>query len=75
MKWRDPVVLLVLILLVWQALYWLVGDVALRPPVATAKNLGRVRTAFPRSSSTQAALWQIKRASGVAPAGPSSSFS
>jgi NitT/TauT family transport system permease protein len=40
MRWRDPVILLLLLLLLWEALYLMVGDVALRSPVATAKNLG-----------------------------------
>jgi NitT/TauT family transport system permease protein len=42
MKWRDPAILLFLILLVWEALYLLVGDVALRSPVVTARNLGEL---------------------------------
>jgi NitT/TauT family transport system permease protein len=40
MRWRDPLLLLLFILLVWQGLYLLVGDIALRSPAATAKNLG-----------------------------------
>jgi NitT/TauT family transport system permease protein len=40
MKWRDPAILLFLILLIWEVLYLLVGDVALRSPVATGKSLG-----------------------------------
>jgi len=40
MRWRDPAILLFLILLIWEILYLLVGDVALRSPVATGKNLG-----------------------------------
>jgi NitT/TauT family transport system permease protein len=40
MKWRDPLLLVVLIFLLWEVLYLLVGDVALRSPVATARNLG-----------------------------------
>jgi len=40
MRWRDPLLLVVLIFLVWEVLYLLVGDVALRSPAATAKNLG-----------------------------------
>ncbi|HZO03779.1 MAG TPA: ABC transporter permease subunit [Burkholderiales bacterium] len=40
MRWRDPLLLLVLVLLLWEILYLLVGDVALRSPAATARNLG-----------------------------------
>lgn len=40
MKWRDFAVLIFfLVFLVWELLYLAVGDVALRSPVATAKNL------------------------------------
>jgi NitT/TauT family transport system permease protein len=39
MKWREPLVLVVLVLGTWQLLYWLVGDVALRSPLGTAGNL------------------------------------
>jgi NitT/TauT family transport system permease protein len=39
MRWRDPAILLVLIALVWQGLYLLVGDVALRSPLSTVYNL------------------------------------
>lgn len=42
MRWRDPVLLVVLILVVWEALYLLVGDVALRSPATTAANLGKL---------------------------------
>jgi NitT/TauT family transport system permease protein len=40
MRWRDPALLLLLILVVWELLYLAVGDVALRSPAATARNLG-----------------------------------
>ena len=40
MKWRDPFLLLAILLITWELLYLAVGDVALRSPVATAKNLG-----------------------------------
>jgi len=39
MRWRDPAILLLLLFLVWQVLYLIVGDVALRSPAATALNL------------------------------------
>jgi NitT/TauT family transport system permease protein len=39
MRWRDPALLLLLILAVWELLYLAVGDVALRSPAATARNL------------------------------------
>ena len=39
MRWRDPAILLFVILLTWEVLYLLVGDVALRSPLATAENL------------------------------------
>mgnify|MGYP002621847685 CR=1 FL=1 len=34
--WRGPVLLVVGLVLAWQALYWLVGDIALRSPATTA---------------------------------------
>ena len=40
MRWRDPLILVFLIVVLWEALYLLVGDVALRSPAATASNLG-----------------------------------
>ena len=40
MRLRDPLILVALLLLAWQLLYFAVGDVALRSPGATAKNLG-----------------------------------
>ena len=40
MRFRDPILLVAILLVVWQLLYLAVGDVALRSPVATAKNLG-----------------------------------
>ena len=39
MRWRDPLVLVFLIVVLWEVLYLLVGDVALRSPAATAGNL------------------------------------
>jgi len=39
MKWRDSLLLLVLVFLAWQVMYLLVGDVALRSPAATVQNL------------------------------------
>lgn len=39
MKLKDSLILIVLLLAGWQLLYLAVGDVALRSPVATAKNL------------------------------------
>lgn len=40
MRWKDPLILLALILILWEVLYLAVGDVALRSPAATARNLG-----------------------------------
>lgn len=40
MKWRDPVLLIAILVVGWQLLYFAVGDVALRSPLATASNLG-----------------------------------
>ena len=40
MRWRDPLLLLLILLVLWQLLYLAVGDVALRSPAATARNLG-----------------------------------
>lgn len=37
--WRGPVLLVGGLLLAWQALYWLVGDIALRSPATTASVL------------------------------------
>lgn len=39
MRWKDPLILVALLLALWQILYWIVGDVALRSPAATAKIL------------------------------------
>jgi NitT/TauT family transport system permease protein len=39
MKWRDSAVLIFLVVLVWEVLYLVVGDVALRSPAATVHNL------------------------------------
>ncbi|HEX9433717.1 MAG TPA: ABC transporter permease subunit [Burkholderiales bacterium] len=40
MKWRDPLLLVVALLLLWEALYLVIGDVALRSPLATVRSLG-----------------------------------
>ena len=40
MRWRDALVLVALLLIGWQLLYLIVGDVALRSPWTTARNLG-----------------------------------
>jgi NitT/TauT family transport system permease protein len=40
MRWRDPLLLIALLLVGWQLLYLVVGDVALRSPGSTAKSLG-----------------------------------
>jgi NitT/TauT family transport system permease protein len=40
MRWRDPLLLIALLLVGWQLLYFVVGDVALRSPGSTAKTLG-----------------------------------
>ena len=40
MRWRDPLILVALLLVVWQLLYLAVGDVALRSPWVTARSLG-----------------------------------
>jgi NitT/TauT family transport system permease protein len=39
MKWRDPLSLIAILLLLWQAMYWIVGEVALTAPVATFRSL------------------------------------
>jgi NitT/TauT family transport system permease protein len=39
MRWRDSALLLFLLFVIWQVLYLLVGDVALRSPVSTVQNL------------------------------------
>jgi NitT/TauT family transport system permease protein len=39
MKWRDTAILLLVVFGVWEILYLVVGDVALRSPVATAQRL------------------------------------
>ena len=38
--WRDPLILIVGLLVAWQLLYWVVGDVALTAPVETFRQLG-----------------------------------
>ena len=40
MRWRDPLILVVLLVVLWQLLYLAVGDVALRSPWTTAHSLG-----------------------------------
>jgi NitT/TauT family transport system permease protein len=40
MRWRDPLLLVAILLVLWQLLYFAVGDVALRSPAATTRNLG-----------------------------------
>jgi NitT/TauT family transport system permease protein len=40
MRWRDPLLLVALLLVGWQLLYLIVGDVALRSPASTVKSLG-----------------------------------
>lgn len=40
MRWRDPLLLIALLLVGWQLLYLAVGDVALRSPASTAGSLG-----------------------------------
>jgi NitT/TauT family transport system permease protein len=42
MRWKDPFILVALLLILWQALYLAVGDVALRSPLVTAENLGKL---------------------------------
>ena len=42
MRWRDSAVLIFLVFLVWEMLYLVVGDVALRSPAATAHNLANM---------------------------------
>jgi len=42
MKWRDPLILVFLMVVLWQALYLLVGDVALRSPATTVHNLSNL---------------------------------
>jgi NitT/TauT family transport system permease protein len=46
-KWRDPVLLVVILLGAWQLLYWAVGDIGLSPPARTfstvTKMLGDAR--------------------------------
>jgi NitT/TauT family transport system permease protein len=39
MKLRDPFILVALLIVLWQLLYLIVGDVALRSPAATTKSL------------------------------------
>ena len=40
MRWRDPLILIAILLVGWQLLYTIVGDVALRSPGTTANYLG-----------------------------------
>ena len=39
MKWRDPVLLVLFLLVLWEALYLAIGEVALRSPWSTARSL------------------------------------
>ena len=39
MKWKDPFILVAILLIGWELLYLAVGDVALRSPATTARNL------------------------------------
>ena len=41
-KMRDPLLLIVSLLLLWQALYFFAGDIALSSPVATARRLAQM---------------------------------
>ena len=36
--WRGPSMMVMLVLVVWQVLYWIVGDVALRSPADTVRH-------------------------------------
>lgn len=38
-RWRDPLALISIVFLAWQALYWAAGDVALTSPAATLRHL------------------------------------
>ena len=42
MKWRDPVLLVALLLGAWQLLYWAVGDIGLSPPARTLATLTKM---------------------------------
>jgi len=42
MKWRDPLLLLALLLVLWEGAYLAIGDVALRSPLGTARSLGKL---------------------------------
>ncbi len=42
MKWRDPLLLIVVLLLLWQALYFFAGDIALSSPLTTFRRLGQM---------------------------------
>jgi len=39
MRWRDPLLLVAILLVAWQLLYFAIGDVALRSPATTVLNL------------------------------------
>jgi NitT/TauT family transport system permease protein len=41
-KWRDPVLLIVILLGAWQLLYWAVGDIGLSSPVRTLSTLTKM---------------------------------
>jgi len=42
MKWRDPLVLVIVVVVVWELLYLAVGDIALRSPWATFETMVRM---------------------------------
>jgi NitT/TauT family transport system permease protein len=39
MRWREPLLLVVILLVIWELLYLAVGDIALRSPASTVKSL------------------------------------
>jgi NitT/TauT family transport system permease protein len=39
MKWRDPLILIIVLLLLWQGLYFFAGDIALSSPLATFRRV------------------------------------
>lgn len=44
MRWREPLILTVVLLVGWQLLYMAVGEVALRSPLTTMQSLGKLLT-------------------------------
>jgi NitT/TauT family transport system permease protein len=42
MKWRDPLLLIAILLAAWQLLYLAVGDVALSSPISTLRSVARM---------------------------------